>query len=91
MADDPELRKKVTLRQKLWSYGLTQDAYDALLEEAQGRCAVCGVEEPLRIDHNHTTGKVRGLLCHNCNVGLGHFCDDPKLLKKAIDYLKERE
>lgn len=76
-------------------YGLTREAHRVLYEEQAGCCAICEVPEsalPKRfhVDHCHSTGIVRGLLCHHCNVGLGHFDHDPKLLKSAIDYLKPR-
>jgi hypothetical protein len=75
-------------------YGITQADYDALFEAQSGLCAVCRKPEvikdaPLRVDHNHHTGKVRGLLCHHCNVALGHFKDDPQLLRAAMEYLDE--
>jgi hypothetical protein len=61
-----------------------------LLSAQDGRCAICGAERGTRrlaIDHDHTTGFIRGLLCVRCNTGLGSFRDDPELLRKAIEYL----
>ena len=84
---DPEIRAATTLKQKLWTYGLTETEYAALVAKHNGRCAVCGSLDPLCIDHDHVTGMVRGLLCHHCNVGLGHFKDSPELIEKAIEYL----
>ena len=74
-------------------YGIEPEEYLQMHKNQQGRCAICG-EEPttkrgLHLDHCHETGKVRGLLCHGCNTGIGSFGDDPELLKKALDYLKE--
>ena len=58
---------------------------------ASGVCAICGsarsVKRNLSLDHCHKTGELRGVLCHNCNVGLGHFKDDADLLRRAVDYL----
>ena len=89
---DPATRAATTLRQRLWSYGLTPEEYNKMLTESGGRCAICGesFEDTPRIDHCHTTGKVRGLLCHNCNVGLGHFKDSTENLLKAVEYLNAR-
>jgi hypothetical protein len=75
------------------------DRLGAALRFAKGRrvymkeCAICGKvaewgKRGLHRDHDHKTGKTRGYLCHNCNVGLGHFKDSPKLLQKAIEYLE---
>lgn len=50
-------------------------------------CVICGAEEKLVVDHDHTTGKVRGLLCGHCNRGLGHFRDSPVLLEFAAQYI----
>jgi Recombination endonuclease VII len=71
--------------------GLTSEEYDALLAVQGGVCAICGSsgteERRLCIDHDHTSGKVRSLLCDECNIGLGKFMDDPDLLQAAINYL----
>jgi len=57
------------------------------LKSTVKQCVICGVEEKLVVDHNHKTGKIRGLLCNHCNRGLGHFRDDPTLLEFAAQYL----
>jgi hypothetical protein len=51
------------------------------------QCVICGTEGVLVVDHDHTTGQVRGVLCNHCNRGLGHFRDDPTLLEFAAQYL----
>lgn len=58
--------------------------------ESQKTCAICSraPRARLHIDHNHKTKQYRGLLCDNCNLGLGHFKDSPALLAKAIEYLR---
>lgn len=73
-------------------YGITVEQYDSLLLNQDGRCAICGktVEENgqrLHVDHDHETGRVRGLLCNACNPGIGFFKHNPDLLKKAMGYL----
>jgi hypothetical protein len=57
------------------------------LKDTTKECVICGSEEKLVVDHCHTTGKVRGMLCQHCNLGLGHFRDDPDLLEFARIYL----
>ena len=74
-------------------YGLSHEDYDALCAEQENRCAICGTHacttgRLLAVDHNHETGKVRGLLCLPCNVSLGNMKDDPALLRNAIAYLE---
>lgn len=80
------------------SYGITPEEYDALLAAQGGVCKICNQSEmatrngvPMRmpVDHCHTTGRVRGLLCSLCNKGLGSFRDDTEILKHAIRYLEE--
>jgi len=77
-------------------YGLTAEQYDAMLVAQDGVCALCGnppkpggafAASRLHVDHDHETGRVRALLCLNCNRGLGSFVDSPRLLRLAADYL----
>jgi len=87
-----EYNRRSVLKAK---YGITAEEYDQMLLKQENVCAICGLEagggrgaeSRLAVDHNHETGKVRGLLCNNCNNGLGRFKDNPELLRKAIDYL----
>lgn len=71
----------------------TAEEYNGMVSEQSGKCAICGriLWDDLRVDHDHTTGKVRGLLCDNCNWGLGNFKDNPELLRKAVDYLAKHQ
>ena len=77
-------------------YGITLEEYRKMLFDQKYKCFICGIDEKesrnqqLCVDHCHTTGKVRKLLCHNCNCGLGHFKDDPKILKNALKYLTDK-
>ncbi len=72
-------------------YGLTKDKLDEMMKAQDNKCAVCGEtsQKALHIDHCHATGVVRGLLCNNCNTGIGFFRDNPELLKNAADYLND--
>jgi hypothetical protein len=75
-------------------YGITLDDYNLMLEKQGGVCAICGGVEinkrqkRLFVDHNHITGKVRGLLCLNCNTVVGHCKEDVSYLAKAIEYIE---
>ena len=74
-------------------YGISLDDYNRMLAEQNGGCAVCGVEPTKRrhhIDHDHETGAVRGLLCHQCNLALGCVSDDPDRLLALAAYLLSR-
>ena len=73
-------------------YNLTQQSLDELIARQEGMCAICGerldsLSRPYHIDHCHSTNVVRGILCLNCNVGLGNFKDDPTRLESALSYL----
>lgn len=71
-------------------YGLEPEEYLEILEKQKGVCAICKTKkDELCVDHDHVTGKVRGMLCKNCNVGLGHFQDNIDLMKVAIKYLRK--
>lgn len=69
-------------------YGIGQADFEYLLAEQGGVCAICEAANPEHVDHDHATGRVRGILCFNCNGGLGQFRDNAEYLGNAIDYLK---
>lgn len=76
------------------SYGITTQDFEALLKKQKYKCAICGSTDwgrykVPRIDHDHSTGVVRGLLCNNCNRVLGMLKDDIVVLKSCIKYLKK--
>lgn len=75
------------------TYGITVEEYEAILQSQGNRCKVCRTDEPGRtgwcIDHNHRTGVVRGILCHDCNLAIGHAKDSIFLLEAMIGYLKK--
>ncbi len=73
-------------------FNMPYDDYEKRVAEQDGKCEICGkAKEPdgkrLCVDHDHSTGEVRGLLCHSCNTGLGNFKDSPNSLARAISYL----
>jgi hypothetical protein len=71
-------------------YGITKGEYDKLYVDQNGCCAICGKWfDILVIDHDHEKNMVRGLLCKNCNPGIGHFFDNINILEKAIKYIKK--
>ncbi len=80
---------------------LTRDQYQEMFERQKNLCAICeqpetrinrsGGTSRLAVDHCHRTLKIRGLLCHDCNTGIGKFSDNIELLQKAIEYLKEHQ
>lgn len=85
-----ERSRKSALKNK---YGLTQEDFQRLYESQDGKCAIClklvgGTK--INVDHCHKTGKVRGLLCWNCNIAIGYFKDNTNNLKNALKYLEMR-
>jgi hypothetical protein len=88
-----ELRNIAKLRFALKKYGMSIEQYNDMIKSQNGCCKICmkPSDRRLAVDHNHATGKVRGLLCVNCNLGLGNFQDDPTLLLKAAQYLHAME
>ena len=68
-------------------YGISRDTFEEMWERQGGLCAICLRELPSHVDHDHSTGQVRGLLCFRCNAGLGQFGDDTMTLAMAIGYL----
>jgi hypothetical protein len=88
---NPRLAKDFKLR---LAYGVPLGTYAKLFEKQAGKCAICynaapGGKGDFHVDHCHVVESVRGLLCHNCNVGIGHFKHDVSLLLNAISYLTE--
>lgn len=88
----PENLERRKFRRLYAEYGLTKTGYEDLLKAQAGGCAICGRKDSakgrkLAVDHDHITGKVRGLLCANHNIGLGKFGDSEQLLTRAILYL----
>lgn len=91
-------KSKIKSTDLLRTYGITIEQYNEMLEDQNNRCGICGNEETskikgitksLSVDHCHTNGNVRQLLCSSCNYGLGNFKDSVEILEKAILYIKK--
>lgn len=91
----PHVEKGRALRE---SFGISLEQYQEMHDRQEGKCAICGQPETqfrqgklraLAVDHNHTTGKVRELLCSDCNTGIGKLKEDERILLNAIKYLKK--
>ena len=95
--NNPEKVKTTNRRVQLLQYNLSLDAYDVLSLFQDQRCAICKARASdllettglsrLHVDHDHKTGKVRGLLCNTCNTGIGLLKESPLLMQEAINYL----
>lgn len=91
--NDPKNKRKYQSASLKTRLGIGLDTADAIFLSQNGKCAICQSDMPfdnlrLRpVDHDHKTGKVRGILCNACNTGLGKFRDSPVLMRCAIDYL----
>lgn len=95
-----EYKIKRRVRDLKKKYGITEKEYHTLLQKSNWSCSICGLHEinlqekhpksrGLHVDHNHDNGKVRGLLCQNCNSLLGQARDKIEILESAIHYLKK--
>jgi hypothetical protein len=92
---NPEVEKARSLRE---SFGLSLEQYQEMHDRQGGKCAICGNPETqmrgdkvraLAVDHNHSTGKIRELLCSDCNTGIGKLKDSIEVLQSAVEYLKK--
>jgi len=88
----PKEKKELSRRNKLkQKYNMTVEDYDLLFQSQNGRCAICARPpffDKLVVDHCHETGKIRGLLCSLCNIGIGGMRDDLEIVLSAAGYLK---
>jgi len=92
---DPVAYRNAELQRR---YGITQQDYEVMIAEQNNQCAICNTTEPggrhnrgyFVVDHCHTTGKVRKLLCNNCNTALGLVGDNTHILQSMIEYLQEK-
>lgn len=94
----PSNKKRISENRRKWNrakrYNFPPELYDQRLAEQGNVCAICKASTPggrgqFHADHNHETNQPRGVLCHNCNVALGNFQDNPEVLKAAIEYLNK--
>ena len=84
----PDRQREFTRRHTLRQYNLGEHDYVELVDKQGGQCVICGKTCALVVDHCHTSGRVRGLLCSLCNTGLGALGDDPDRLRAAAEYLE---
>ena len=96
--NNPNARKKRAENNRKFKYGISAEEFNELLISQNYCCAICEIHldeqtynTTPRVDHSHQTQKVRGLLCGQCNVGLGHFYENEDSLFKAIEYLRKHK
>ena len=75
-------------------YGINKETYEAMVKEKEGKCDICGNiptgrRTTLHVDHDHITGLIRGLLCNNCNLGLGKLGDSREMVCKINNYFNK--
>lgn len=93
-AENPEIQRKAKETSRAYilktKYGLTPEDYETMVENQGGRCLICNKapDKSLNVDHCHTTGKVRGLLCWDCNTSIGKLKDDPEAMRRAASYVE---
>ena len=84
-----------TNSQLKYKFGITLSQFNEMSKQQNDCCLICNKPETngnrLSVDHCHKTGKIRGLLCDSCNVGLGRFKDDKTILEQAVKYLASHE
>jgi len=90
--DKVRLQQRISKRKKLTNF--TNEMFESKLMAQENLCAICKTDTPggrgsFHADHDHATGQARGVLCHNCNIALGNFKDNPEILQAAIEYLKK--
>lgn len=96
-ANNTEKAKTATKRCRMMTmYGMSLSDYERLLQAQGMSCAICRTKSPgglgrFHVDHCHSTGRIRGLLCHSCNTGLGLFKDSDVNLRRAIEYLRQQD
>ena len=95
-----DTRRNIRGRNVRYKYGIESDEFVGMYEDQGGQCVICSIDVDLyapddrkanvaHVDHCHTTGKIRALLCHQCNVGIGALTEDIEVLENAIQYIKD--
>jgi len=88
----PQQAQSFAIKHLRRTYGLGPEEFEAMVETQKNKCAICktdmGTGKGRHVDHDHLTGRVRALLCHNCNVALGGAKDDPMILRAMADYIE---
>jgi len=79
-----------------WFYGISLEDYNEMFIKQNGCCKICKVHQSeltkkLHVDHDHKTGKIRGLLCHNCNLAIGRLKENPEIIAAALEYVRSQE
>lgn len=84
-------RGRISLKNQTlkYTYGISLSDWNKMYDSQNGLCKICKKRQATETDHDHNTGKVRGILCKTCNVGIGFFQDDAAMLRAALDYLME--
>ena len=91
--ENPDKARMIDRRSILKKYGITPEKYDSILITQNKQCGICKkpaskFKRNLSVDHNHETGKIRGLLCNKCNRGIGNFNDDVEIMNRGAEYLR---
>ncbi len=79
----PKIKSKVIAKK----HGISVEKYEEIVLKAEGKCAICKQEAKLYLDHNHLTGKIRGMLCLGCNTAIGNLRDSVEIVEAAKQYL----
>lgn len=94
----PERKEEIRKRQRQYrlkrQYSLSAEQFTDMFQRQGNACALCKSSTTAHhwaVDHNHKTGAVRAILCHNCNVGIGHLQDNPELLRSAANYIERHD
>jgi len=77
------------IKRQMKTFGITREQRDAFFNENNGKCLICNLKMSTCLDHDHSTGRVRGALCHACNLGIANLQENPTVLRNAAKYLEK--